>query len=75
MTMRANRCFRSRTLVAKQNIAITSDATTMSKPSFRCVSLVLPPIPTVISRSARSFMSITRLQVMLLMSIPRSLPW
>ena len=41
-------------------MAITSEATTMSNPSWRGNPLPGPPSPTVISRNARSFMSMTR---------------
>ena len=74
-TMRPSRSFRSRKPVARQKIAITSEATTISKPSWRGKPLPGPPSPTVISRSARSFMSTTRRQAMRRTSMPRLLPW
>ena len=46
----------------RQKIAISSEATTMSKPSSRGKPLAWPPSATVIWRSARSFMSTTRFQ-------------
>jgi hypothetical protein len=45
-------------------MAITSEATTMSKPSSRAKPLAVPPRPMTMSRRARSFMSTTRFQVM-----------
>ena len=42
---------------------MTSDATTMSKPSSRGTPFGTPPRPTTISRSARSLRSTTRFQV------------
>ena len=55
--------------------AITSEATVMSKPSSRGKPLPGPPSPTVISRNARSFMSMTRFHAMRLTSKPNALPW
>ena len=62
-TIRPSRSTRSSRPVARQKIAITSDATTMSKPSSRGKPLATPPSEETISRSARSFMSTTRRQV------------
>jgi hypothetical protein len=62
-------------LVDRQKIAITSEATTMSKPSSRGKPFAGPPSATVIWRSARSFMSITRFHAMRRTSKPSSLPW
>ena len=62
-------------LVARQKIAMTSEATTMSKPSSRGKPFGLPPRPAVICRSARSFTSTTRRQAMRRTSKPSSLPW
>ncbi len=45
-------------------MAITSLAGVMLKPSCRGTPLPVPPRPMVMSRSARSFMSITRFQAM-----------
>ncbi len=47
----------------------------MSNPSSRGNPLAGPPSATVISRSARSFMSMTRFQAILRTSKPSSLPW
>ena len=47
----------------------------MSNPSSRGKPLAWPPSATVISRSARSFMSRTRFQVMLRTSMSSALPW
>jgi hypothetical protein len=66
---------RSDSEVARQKIAISSLATTMSQPSSRGTPLGVPPSPTTTWRSARSFMSTTRFQVTVLASIPRALPW
>ena len=52
-----------------------SEATTMSKPSSRGNPLPGPPRPMVRSRSARSFMSTTRFQVMRRRSMRNALPW
>ncbi len=49
--------------IARQKIAITSEATVMSKPSSRGKPLATPPSELTIERSARSFMSTTRRQV------------
>ena len=73
--MRPKRCFKSAKLVAKQKIAITSEATTMSKPSSRGTLLAVPPSPTTNWRKARSFMSMTRFQTMRRVSIFKVLPW
>ena len=61
-------------LVARQKIAMTSDATVMSKPSSRGTPLALPPRPSTMLRSCRSFMSTTRFQVILRTSMPSWLP-
>ncbi len=49
--------------LARQRIAITSLAAVMSKPLSRGMPSERPPSPMMMSRSARSFMSITRFQV------------
>ena len=59
---------------ARQRIAITSDATVISKPSSLGTPLALPPRPTTIFRRALSFMSTALFQVILLGSMPRELP-
>ncbi len=73
--MRARRSVRSAAEEARQNTAMTSDATVMSKPSCRGTPCAGPPSPTTISRSARSFMSMTRRKDTRRGSIPSSLPW
>ena len=54
---------------------MTSEATTMSKPSSRGKPLAVPPRPMTMSRSARSLTSTTRRQAMRRTSKPSSLPW
>ena len=61
--------------VARQKMAMTSLATTMSKPSSRGWPFTWPPRPTMVLRKARSFMSITRFQWMRVGSMSSSLPW
>ena len=56
-------------------MAMTSEATVMSKPDWRGCPLATPPRPTMTSRSARSFMSMTRFHTMRFRSRPRALPW
>jgi hypothetical protein len=73
--IRASRSFRSRREVARQKIAMTSDATTMSKPSSRGKPLPEPPSEITVERSARSFMSMTRRHTMRRRSKPNALPW
>ena len=75
MTMSPMRFFRSAHDSVRQKIAISSEATTMSKPSSRGKPLAWPPRATVTSRRARSFMSSTRFQVTLRTSMSSSLPW
>src|ERR687898_925752 len=58
--MLPSRSFRSSRSLARQKIAITSDATVMSKPSSRGNPLATPPSEETTERSARSFMSSTR---------------
>ena len=60
--------------VARQKMAITSEATVMSKPSSRGTPWALPPRPSTMLRSWRSFMSTTRFHVILRTSMPSSLP-
>ena len=74
-TIRPSRAFRSASEVARHKIAITSEATTMLKPSSRGKPLAGPPSETTMSRSARSFMSTTRFQVTLRTSMSSVLPW
>ena len=54
--------------------AITSDATVMSKPVWRENPFAGPPSPTTTSRSARSFMSMTRRQTIRRWSMSSALP-
>ena len=74
-TTRPIRSLRSASDVARQKIAISSLATTMSQPSSRGNPLPVPPSPTTTWRSARSFMSTTRFQVTARGSMPSALPW
>ena len=60
---------RSFKLFDKQKIAITSDATVISKPSSLGKPLATPPRFMFIDRRARSFKSTTRLHTILLTSI------
>ena len=61
-------------LRARQKIAITSEATVMSKPSSRGKPLATPPSEETIERSERSFMSTARRQAMRRPSMPSELP-
>ena len=74
-SIRPSRSRRSACEVARHRMAITSEATTMSKPSSRGWPLAGPPRPTVSARSARSFMSMTRRQLMRRTSMSSALPW
>src|SRR5690349_9924306 len=56
--MRPRRASSSARLALRQNTAMTSEATVMSKPSSRGKPLATPPRLDTIERSARSFMSI-----------------
>ena len=58
----------------RQNTAITSEATVMSNPSSRGKPLATPPGEATIPRSARSFMSRQRRQVIRRASMPSALP-
>jgi hypothetical protein len=62
-TILASRRRKSRRSVARQNIAITSEAGTMSNPSSRGKPFATPPSEETIERKARSFMSIARRQL------------
>ena len=53
---------------------MTSEATVMSNPVCRGNPLATPPSEVTVSRSARSFMSITRRQLTRRSSISSSLP-
>ena len=72
--MLPSRSFRSSRSLARQKIAITSEATVMSKPASRGKPLATPPSEQTISRSARSFMSMTRRQATRRLSMPSALP-
>ena len=61
-------------LVARQKMAITSLATVISKPSSRGVPFTLPPRPSTMKRSWRSFISMQRFQVMRRESMFSGLP-
>ena len=74
-TILPKRSFKSVMLVARQNIAITSDATVISKPSSRGTPFALPPKPQTMWRSCLSFMSTTRFQVIRRGSMFRAFPW
>ena len=69
--MRALRSIRS---VDRHRMAITSEATVISKPLSRGTPLALPPRPMITLRRARSFRSMTRRQTILLGSRFSSLP-
>ena len=73
-TMRPSRRSRSPRSLARQNTAMTSEATVMSKPSSRGKPFATPPRLLTIERSARSFMSTTRRQAMRRVSRLSSLP-
>src|SRR5213596_3195751 len=72
--MLPRRRFRSCTSVARQKIAITSEATVMSNPSSRGKPLATPPREETIERKARSFMSRPRRQVTRRESMAGALP-
>ena len=56
------RNFKSSKSFAKHKIAITSEAAVMLKPSSRIVPFDFAPVPIIIWRNERSFISITRFQ-------------
>ena len=58
----------------RQNTAITSDATVISNPSSRGKPFATPPRLPTIDRSARSFISRQRRQVIRRASMPRPFP-
>ena len=66
--------FRSVMLVDRHSTAMISLATVISKPSSRGTPWALPPRPSTMWRSCRSFMSTARFQVICLTSMPRALP-
>ena len=70
MMMLPSRRFRSARSRARQKIAMTSDAAVIMKPSSRGIPPKGPPRPTITLRSARSFMSTARPQVMRRWSSP-----
>src|SRR5262249_1657205 len=61
--MLPRRSFRSLRSLARQKMAMTSEATVISKPSSRGKPLATPPSEELMLRRARSFMSMTRRQV------------
>jgi len=61
-------------LVDRHSTAMISLATVISKPSSRGTPWALPPRPSTMWRSWRSFMSTARFQVICLTSMPRALP-
>ncbi len=73
-TMRESRASSSSRSAARQKQAMTSEATVMSNPSSRGWPFFAPPRPTMVARSARSFMSMTRRQTMRRVSMPSALP-
>ena len=75
MTILPIRLRRSTSEVDRQKIAMISEATTISNPSERGKPFGGPPRAMVISRSARSFMSMTRFQTTRRVSMSRALPW
>ena len=72
--IRPSRSCRSSRLRDRQNTAITSEATVMSKPSSRGKPLATPPRLPTMDRSARSFMSRQRRQDTRRASMPSELP-
>ncbi|SIH90438.1 Uncharacterised protein [Mycobacteroides abscessus subsp. abscessus] len=74
-TIRPSRSLRSATDVARQNTAMTSLATTMSKWSSRGTPPLSPPRPTVTLRRVRSLRSTTRRMWTRRGSMSSSLPW
>ncbi len=75
ITIRPSRWRRSLRLVVRPRMAITSEATAMSKPDSRGWPFSRPPRPITIFRSARSLTSTTRGQVMVSGSMRSLLPW
>ena len=72
--MRPSRACRSARSRARQNTAMTSEATVMSKPSSRGKPFATPPSEETTERSARSFMSSARRQETRRASSPSALP-
>ena len=73
--MRARRAFRSSMPAVRHRMAITSQATVMSKPLSRGTPSERLPSPMTMLRRARSFMSSTRRSSTRWESMPRGLPW
>ena len=69
------RCFKSSRLVAKQRIAMISEATVILNPSLRSIPLTCEPCPIVMSRKVRSFKSKQRLKTIFVGSTLHSFPW
>ena len=74
MTMLPSFSFRSWIEVAKQKIAITSEATTISNPSSLGKPLPIEPSEHTVFLNALSFISKTLFHVTLLVSISREFP-
>ncbi len=69
----SRRC-RSAKSLARQKIAMTSEATVMSKPASRGKPLATPPSEVTMERKARSFMSMPRRHVTRRWSMSSLLP-
>ena len=72
--MRPRRAFRSMRSEAMQKAAMTSEATVISKPSWRGMPLPTPPKPSTMLLNWRSFISTQRFQTMRRGSILRAFP-
>ena len=74
MTIFPKRLLRSGSDVARQNIAITSEATEISNPVSRGNPFETPPNETTTWRNALSLISKTRFQSSLRLSIDKAFP-
>ena len=74
-TMLPSRRRRSATSEASANTAMISEAATITKEFSRGYPCALPPRPTTVYRSSRSFTSSVRGHVIVAGSMPSSLPW
>ena len=72
--MRPNLALRSIKSEARQNIAMTSEATVISKPDSLGMPLAVPPKPITILRKALSLRSMTLRKTILRGSMLSSLP-
>ena len=70
-----NFSFKSFKSFDRHKIAITSEATTISKPSSLGTPLAFPFNPSTMKRSCLSFISTTLFKVIVLASISNSFPW